>query len=105
MKRFNEFITEEISPIRMDDEEREEYERNRPMKYKIYTSADGIIEFNDNDLEPFGDEADTYFFNLKFKDQFDSFSNKQEVKVDLDRMFVFIETANGDFAEYKIFTN
>jgi len=29
MKKFNEFITEEISPIRMDDEEREEYERNR----------------------------------------------------------------------------
>ena len=27
MKKFNEFITEEISPIRMDDEERESYEK------------------------------------------------------------------------------
>ena len=29
MKKFNEFITEEISPIRMDDEERAAYEEGR----------------------------------------------------------------------------
>ena len=105
MKKFKEFITEEISPIRMDDEEREEYERNRPKNYKIYTSADGIIEFDDSDLEPYGDEEDIFFLNANFRGNTTSLSNVLEVTFDKNLMFIFIETGNGDFAEYKVFVD
>jgi hypothetical protein len=32
-----------------------------------------------------------------------SLQNHLETRVDLNRMFIFIETDYGDFAEYKIF--
>jgi len=114
MKKFNEFITEELEegPEKGNQKfvttprpnvvpaPQGRAPRNR---YKIYTSQDGIIEFDDVNLEPYGDEADTFFFNMEWKEQFNSFNSAIEVKFDKNEMFVFIETDHGDFAEYKVF--
>jgi len=117
MKRFKEFINEELEegPERGNRKVVTTPKPNimpapqsRPEKqtYKIYTSRDGIIEFDDNDLEPYGyDEIDLFFFNMEWKDKFDSFNSAIEVKFDKNEMFVFIETDHGDFAEYKVFTD
>lgn len=107
IKTFEKFelINEEISPIRMDKEEIEECHKNKLKKYKIYTSQDGVIEFDDTDLVPYDEEETLFFLNFDFKQNYKSFNSSLEVKVYLDEMFIFIETDHGDFAEYKIFTD
>lgn len=70
--------------------------------YKIYTSQDGVIEFTKSkDLNSLRDNK--YMFSFNFLQQYQSLQNHLEVIVDMNKMFVFIETSNGDFAEYKIF--
>ena len=44
-----------------------------------------------------------FFLNADFRSKFGSLTNQLEVKFDKDKMFIFIETNNGDFAEYKVF--
>jgi len=74
---------------------------NEKKLYKIYTSWDGEIEFGMHDLELVNNN--NYFFTDGFKEQYRSLQNHLETRVDLNRMFIFIETDYGDFAEYKIF--
>ena len=103
MKKFNEFITEEISPIRMDDDDRAEYERNRPPKYRIHTSQDGIIEFDDSMLEPYGKEEGKFFLDREWRSKFNTFINAMDVCFDKNKMFIFIEGSYSDMSEYKVF--
>lgn len=85
IKRFNEMITEN-----MDE-----------TIYKIYTSKDGIIEFKKSDLNILRNNI--FLFPYNFIKQYESLQNNLEIKVNFNDMFVYIETSNGDGAEYKIF--
>ena len=76
-------------------------EINKEKVYEIYTSCDGVIEFKLKDLEPIGDNK--YFFNFEFNQNYNSLTNHLCVLVNLNDMFIYIETSNGDSSEYKIF--
>jgi len=77
-------------------------ESNDTGVYHIFTSQDGVIYFDiSKDLNSLRDNK--YMFSFNFMQQYQSLQNHLEVIVDLNKMFVFIETSNGDSAEYKIF--
>jgi len=82
-----------------------EWEENEPKsgRYKIYTSRDGEITFGRNDLLPLKMSGNKFGFRFSFKGKYRSLGNHLDVTVDLDDMFIHIETNNGDYAEYKIF--
>ena len=79
----------------------DDFDIDENRRYKIYTSKDGIIYFTMDDLEHM--DGNRYWFNFDFRVEYQTFQNQIEIIADLDKMFVFIETSNGDFAEYKIF--
>jgi len=106
MKTFNQFIKEGYN-----DQFSEEYDSrdnelvSKPVTYKIYTSAHGIVEFDDSILKPYGKEENKFFIDREWREQLNIFNSAMDVVFDKNQMFIFIETYNGDFAEYKVFTD
>lgn len=106
VRTFSQFINEEAAMISMKDDEVEAYLKNRVKAYQIYTLRDGIIEFDDDDLEVLDKENDMYLFNKEFSDETETLSTGGDVSVDMDLLFVIKKDENGDIvADYKIFKN
>jgi len=121
MKKFNEFITEDkddnysgvmATHFRGDDDfgttdpELLKDEETQSGKYKIYTSQDGVIEFDDSMLRPYGKEENKFFVgDGEWKEQYKTLTNSMDLYFDKNKMFVFKEGGYGDMSEYKVFTN